>query len=815
MIRPDHMWGDLRYSIRLLRRTPSWTALAALTIALGIAGTATMFSIVNAVLLHPLPVLQPNQVFWISELLFNFRSEMALAGDYFTMREQAQTFRQIAAFSTSGVNWTGTDRPQQLTATRVTASFFPLLGIAPLYGRTFRPEEDTPRAGAVVVLSYALWQRRFGGDPSILGKTIRLDREAALVIGIMPRRFDFPKGAELWLPFRLDETEQRQRQKLVLVSIVARAREGVSAARIAGEANRLTRIVENEYRANGVVADAKIIARPMQEHLAGKIRPAILVLSGAVTLMLMIGCFNVANLSLARASGRRREIIVRAALGAPRKRIISQVLTESLIVSLAGGVLGIGLTSAAVAILNSSRPVALADFPEVSIDAVSIGFALTLSLLLGLVSSLAPALKAAGLPGREALHGDRRAAGSRSLRKLRQGLIVAQLGASLTLLIAAGLLTKSFLKLRDVDPGFRPDGVLTARINLAGPAYSSSRRQIEFYERLLAKLRSMPAVASAAVTTSIPLNGDGLPNAAALQIENRPASSRIDQELQAGVMYVSPDFFGALSIPLLEGRFLDARDGPGAPETVVVNEAFQRRFFSGDGAVGRRIRIGGGNGPWLEIVGVVGNVRQDGLDRENRPWLYQCYLQVAADDSHLLTRMGVVIRTSSDSTLISSAVVKLVAAIDPDQVPYDLKMMEQRLAGSLAPRRFYTVWIGSFAAIAILLAAIGVYGVISYLMTMRTQEIGIRVALGARPGQVLRLVCSEGLMMGLTGSAIGLAGAYSFRRFVSALLVAVSSLDPEIYAGCTIALLVVALAACYRPGLRAARADPLISLRHD
>jgi putative ABC transport system permease protein len=806
------MRKDFRYSIRLLRKTPSWTALVALTIALGIGGTATMFSIVNAVLLRPLPVPQPNRLYWISEHLFNFGQEMAFAGDYFTIREEARTFSQMAAFNTSGVNWTGTDRPQQLIAARVTASFFPLFGIEPLYGDTFRPEDDTPRADAVVVLSYALWRRSFGGDPSILGKTMRLDREAALVIGIMPKRFDFPKGAELWLPFRLNETEQRQRQKLEFVGIVARAKAGVSVGAIGAEANRLTPIVENEYRANGVVADAKVIAASMQEHLAGRIRPAILVLCGAVVLFLIIACFNVANLMLARASGRHREIIIRAALGAPRKRIISQVLTESLIVSLLGAALGIGLTNAAAAILNSFRPVALAEFPEISTDAASIAFAFILSLLLGLGSSLAPAMKAAGFPGREALQGERRTSGSRGLLRVRQGLVVAQLGASLTLLIGAGLLAKSFLKLRDVDPGFRSDGVLTARINLAGPAYSSSQRQIEFYERLLAKLHAIPAIVSAALTTSIPFNDNG-PNAAAIEIENRPANSLVRQEFQAGVMDVSPDFFSALSIPLLEGRLLDARDGPGTPATVVVNEAFRHSFFADEDPVGRRIRISGRSGPWLQIIGVVGNVRQN-LDRSAGPWLYQSYLQVPDDDSRSLTRVGVVIRTSSDSAPLSSTVVKLVGAIDPDQVPYDLKTLERRVASSLASRRFYTVWIGGFAAIAMLLAAIGVYGVISYLMTMRTQEIGIRIALGARPVQVLRLVCSEGLMLGLTGGAIGLSGAYGFRRFVSALLVGVSASEPGIYAGCAIALLVVALAACYGPAVRSARADPLISLRH-
>lgn len=811
----ERVWQDLRYAIRLLAKTPSWTILAALTIALGIAGAATMFGIVNAVLLRPLQVRQPRQLYWVSERLFHFAPELAFAGDYFTMREQARAFSQIAAFNTSGVNWTATDRPRELTATRVTASFFPLLGIAPLYGRTFRQQEDIPDAGAAVVLTYALWQSGFGGNPAILGKTIRLDREAALVIGVMPRGFDFPKGTEVWLPLRLNEAEQRQRQKLTLVDIIARAKDGVSGDRMAGEANRLTHIVDNEYRANGVVADAKVLVRPMEEHLTARIRPAILALSGAVALMLLIVGFNVANLTLARASLRQREIVIRTALGASRKRIISQALTESLLVSLAGGGSGIALACAAVGILNSSRPLALAEFPEISFDAAGIGFASILSVVLGVLSSLAPAMRAARSAAVEALQGEQRAAGSRRLRNVRQALAVAQLAASLTLLIGSGLLAKSFLKLRDVDPGLRFDRVLTARISLAGPAYSSSQRQIGFYERLLAKLRGMQAVASAAVTTSIPLNGDGLPNAAEIQVENRPAAPRKREQLQAGIMEVSPDFFRSLSIPLLEGRFLDARDRPGAPETIVVNEAFRRKFLAGERAVGRRVRLGDGNDAWLEVVGVVGDVRQNGLDRDPGPWLYQCYLQFPAGDSGLLNRMGLVIRTSSDPAAFSPTLVKLIASMDSDQTPYAIQTMEQRLDGSLASRRFYTVWIGCFAIFAIVLAAIGVYGVISYLVALRTREMGIRVALGAAPGQVIQLVCREGLILGALGAAIGCAGALGLSRFVSALLAGVSALDSGIYVGCTVALLAAALAACCGPAMRAARADPLTSLRHE
>lgn len=803
----------MRYAIRLLAKTPSWTAIAALTVALGIAGTATMFSIVNAVLLRPLPFSQPRQLYWIGELLFNFKQEFAIAGDYFAMREQTQAFSQMAAFNTSGVNWTGTERPEQLTVSHVTASFFSLLGVPPLRGRVFRADEDVPEANLAVVLSYGLWQRRFGGDAAILEKTIRLDREAAVVIGVMPRRFDFPKGTELWMPFRLNEAGQRSRQEFAIVSILARAKPGVSAAQVTSEMNRLTPIIENEYRVNGETADAKIFATPLQERLVGQIRPAILVLAGAVALMLAIVCFNVANLMLARASGRRREFTIRAALGAPRRRIVSQVVIESLLVSLLGGALGIGLSGAAIVILNSSRPLALAGFPEISIDAVTIGFTLALSILVGLIFGLAPALSTLGFSFRDALQQESRSASSSlSLRRMRQGLVVAQLGASLTLLIGSGLLAKSFLKLRDADPGFRPDRVLTARINLSGPVYSSRQRRIDFYESLLEKLRAVPSVISAAVTMSIPLNGDNQPNAAVFRIENRPTVPR-GQEPQTSQMDVSPDFFSTLSIPLLEGRLVDDRDRLGAPNTIVVNQAFRRRFFPNEDPIGHRISIGTERPSWLEIVGVVGDIRQNGLDREAEPWFYQCYFQTPYDGP--LARMGIVIRSSSDPASLAPIVAKVVSSVDPDQPAYDIKTMDQRLADSLASRRFNAVWIGCFAVVAILLAAIGVYGVMSYLVTLRTQEMGIRLALGARPGQVLQLIVREGLALGVVGSAIGLAGAYVLRRALSVLLYGVSTLDPAIYAGFTAALLIAVFAACYGPGLRAARVDPVTSLRHD
>jgi predicted permease len=805
---------DLRYAIRILTRTPSWTALAALTVALGICGAATMFSIVNAVLLRPLPFAQPQQLYWIGEQLFGVKQEFQLAADYFTMRERTKAFIGMAAFDTTGVNWTGTARPEQLTATRVTASFFPLLGVPALRGRSFRTDDDRPKANLTTVLSYGLWRDRFGADPAIIGKTIRLDRQPAVVIGIMPARFDFPKGSQLWMPFRLNEIEQRRRQNFTLAKIIARAREDVSAARVKEEITRLTPIVEDEYHANGVSAGAKILATPLQQRLTGQIRPALLVLMGAVLLMLAIVCFNVANLTLARAAGNHREMLIRAALGAPRKRIVRQVMIENLLVSLLGGGIGIALATVATAALNSSRPIALVGFAEITVDTATLGFTFLLSALIGLVFSLAPALHAPGSSAAEALRQQSRNASGLSLRRLRQALVVAQVAASLTLLIGAGLLAESFLKLRNTDPGFRPDRVLTARVNLTGPGYSSDRRQIAFYESVLEKLRANPSVISAALTTSIPWNGDNLPNSAVFRVENRPVAQR-GREPQTSFTEVSPDFFKTLSIPLLEGRLLDSRDRLGSAEAIVVNQTFRRLFFPGEDPVGHRISVGDKEyrSVWLEIVGVAGDIRQNGLDRDAEPWFYQSYIQSSFEN--IFARMGILIRTVSDPALLSSSVPRVVASIDPDQPAYDVKTMDQRLADSLASRRFNATWIGCFAAAALLIAAIGVYGVMSYLVTLRTHEVGVRLTQGARPGQILQLILREGLTLGMIGCAIGLAGAWAFRPLLASLLFGVTRVDPAVCAGFTAALLLAALAACLGPALRAARVDPATSLRHD
>jgi putative ABC transport system permease protein len=738
---------------------------------------------------------------------------MTLAPDYFTMRENvpaAPYIAEMAAYDMdgTGVNWAGPDHPERLTSGRVSASFFPTLQVQPLYGRTFLPEEDRPGADHVVILSYRLWQSKFAGDPAILGRMIRLDREPAQVIGIMPRWFDFPKGSELWQPLALNEAEQRQRKSMHGVEIVARASPRVTAAQVGAEIERLSRMVKNEYpyqyAGTGFVEGLRIYARPFQEQLTGRVRPALLVFTGAVALMLLIVCFNVANLMLARATARRREIAVRVALGASRRRIVSQLLTESLLISLLGGGFGLALAVLAVRTLNVSRQAAIAGLPEVSIDSATAVFTFVATVLTGLVFGIAPALVSRGFGVSEALQNESRSAsGGVTLRRVRQALVVAQLGLSLTLLIGAGLLAKSFLELRSTNPGFRTGNVLTARMTLTGPGYSTPDRQREFIESVLERVRQLPGVDAAAVVGGMPIGNAG--NYGTFSIEGRPPVPR-GQEARMGTINVSPDYFQVLGVPLLQGRLLTAGDESSEARVVVANEAFVRQFFPGENPLGQRVSGNPAEEPvWEEIVGVVGNIHQGGLDRDVVPTVYRSSLQGGA----------LLIHSASDPTSLIPAIEKLVASVDRDQPIYDVRTMQKRLDDSLGSRQFNAVLIGCFAFIAAVLASIGVYGVMSYLVTLRTSEIGIRLALGAQPAQVLGLILREGLLLGALGSVLGIAGAFGLSRFLATLLYGVSTRDASTYSIFTVMLLGVVFAASALPGRRAARVDPVTALRHD
>lgn len=808
----EGLWQDLRLAVRMLAKTPGWTAVAALTAALGIGAAAVIFSIVNTVLLRPLPFPRAEQLYSILE------GEFSSAPDYYVLRDLVHndsnsTISEMGAYDSGGVNWTGTDRSERWVAGRTTASFFTTLQVQPLYGRTFLPDEERPGAGKVALLSYGLWHRRFGGDPSIVGQRIRLNREAALVIGIMPRWFDFPQGSDLWIPIALDEARQRERKLSTIVNIIARAKASSTVAAVNRELKYRTQTLIDEYKQHGLVPIVRLVsAQPLQERLTRNMRPALLVFSGAVALMLLSVCFTVANLMLVRATVRRREISVRVALGAPRRRIISQLLTESLLISLAGGGLGLALAEGALAAFDASRQTALPGIPQVFLDWSTAGFALIVTIFAGLTSGLAPSLGSLRFGVREALQGESRSASSGTgVRRIRQGLVVAQLGMSLTLLIGAGLLAKSFYQLRNTDPGYRPENVLTARINLSGPSYASVGRQREFITDLLQRIERLPGVEAAGIG-GIPPGLTGNYGRVAIQDQ---AERAVGQGPVAAQVDVSPNYFHVLNVPLLEGRSLAAADSSGAPLVVVVNEAFARKYFPGESALRHRvstIQADPFDHGWAEIVGVVDNMRERGLDQDVPPAIYRPYLQ---EPLPLLARANLLVRGPHDPMSLLPSIEKLVAGMDRDQPVFDAKTMERRLADSLGSRRFNAALTGAFALIAAVLACIGVYGVMSYMVALRTSEIGIRLALGARREQILNLILREGAAIALLGVALGLAGALALSRYLTTLLYGVSTHDSATFIAVAVGMFAVAVAACAIPGRHAANVDPVIALRLD
>jgi predicted permease len=755
----------------------------------------------------------------ITEAMGTLPPGMGVAGDYFTMREQKRGISEVAAFDNAGVTWTGQDGSHQLFAAQVTASFFPALGVQPLHGRWFLPQEDQPAATPVAVLSHALWQRRFASDPKVVGATIRINRRPTVVAGIMPRGFDYPSGTDLWLPIAMNEAEQRQRQSMRIIMLIARAGPGMDPSQVNSEMARLQSLVQAEYPpqvvADGFLKGMRIYATPLRERLFGTVTPALLVFSGAVGLMLMIVCFNLANLMLAKATARHREIAVRAALGAPRNRIVAQLLSESMLVSLLGGSAGLGLAIVLLKALNASREWQLARLPAVSLDLQAAFFALAITVATGLLCGLAPAFGSLRVSVRDALQRETRtASGGSAARRMRQGLVVAQLGLSLTLLIGAGLLGKSFLGLRNTDPGFHTENILTARIALPQLAYPSYSEQYQFFERLLMDVRRLPGVEAAAAANAVPFGTNGL-NSGIIRVEGQPAAPP-PQAPRTAFVTASDNFLETLGVPLRLGRWLSASDTATSTPSIVVNQAFVTRYLSNQDPLRTRIAFGAANAPpaWLQIVGVAGDIRQMGLDRDPEPMVYLSTRQ-SVPPTPFLGRIILVLRTSAAADSLTGSLQKIVAGIDRDLPVFDVLTLEQRLADSLGSRRFNALLIGSFAAVSVFLAAIGIYGVMSYLVTLRSHELGIRLALGARPPQIMRMILRQGAILGLIGTAIGIAGALALSKFLSTLLFGVDARDAAIFSSLAILLLGIVLIASYLPSRRAAHADPVRVLRHE
>jgi putative ABC transport system permease protein len=804
------LFQDLRYAARILKKNPGFTAVAVVALALGIGANTAIFSVVNTVLLRPLPYKDQEQLVmvWEDATRHGYPRDTPAAANYVDWRDQNNVFSGMAAIADMNFNLTNAGDPERLKGRRVSANLFPLLGVEPQLGRIFSTAEDQPGSQQVVVLSHRLWQRRFGGDPSIAGKPLTLNDETYTVIGVMPARFQFPeKDDELWVPIALSAQEAANRNRHYL-EVVARLKPGVTLPQAQTDMTTIGTRLQQQYPESNT--DLGVAVTSLHEHLVGDIKPALLILLGAVGLVLLIACANVANLLLARAAIRQKEIALRVALGARHWRLLRQFLTESVLLATLGGMLGLAIAYVGLLLLGSFVPESISQAREVSLDLKVLGFTLLVSLLTGLIFGLAPAIQAARLNQSETLkEGGRDSVTGRSGKRLRSLLVTAEVAVSLVLLIAAGLLINSFLRLRNIDPGFRVDHLLTMKIELPEPKYEEMQRRTAFYDNLIQRVQSLAGVRSAAVTTNLPLYRQG--NSIGIRLEGKPAPLP-GHELIVVTRIVSPGYFETMGIPLLAGRQFTDHDSDQSPNVVVISETMARRYWPGEEAIGKRIAAGRvrTDADWIQVVGVVKDVRQFELNAEPRPQMYLAYGQ-----ADFFRPEDLVVKTDVEPASIAATVRKAVWDVDKDQPVSNIRTMDEILAESIARQRFSMLLLGVFAGVALLLAAVGIYGVMSYSVAQRTHEIGIRMALGAQTSAVLKLAVAYGLKLVIAGVVIGLVAAFALTRLMATLLFGVTPTDPATFALISLLLISVAAIASYIPARRATKVDPLIALRYE
>ena len=801
---------DLRYAVRLQRKNPGFTMVAVIALALGIGANTAIFSVVNTILLRPLPYKDPERLVlvWEDASKMGYPRDTPAAANFVDWRDQNHVFEGMAAISDESFNLTGSGEPERLEGHTVSATLFPLLGVEPHIGRVFTAAEDQPGAQHVVLLSYALWQRRFGGEPGIVGQSLTLNGQSHIVVGVMPARFQFPSSdSQVWVPIAFTQEDAANRDRHYL-QVVARLKPGVSLAQSQSEMNTIAARLQQQYPQSNTDLGAAV--QPLHEYLVGDIKPALLILLGAVGLVLLIACANVANLLLARAAVRQKEIAVRIALGARRSRLIRQFLTESVLLSTLGGLVGLAIAYVGLVLLKAFIPENISQAREISMDLKVLGFTFLVSLATGLIFGLAPAVQAARFNQIETLkEGGRDAATGGGGKRLRSVLVTAEVAISLVLLIGAGLLINSFLRLRNVDPGFRAENLLTMKIVLPDTKYERRAQRSAFYTDLIQRVQSLAGVKSAAVTTNLPLYRQG--NSISIKIDGQPDPPP-GQERIIVTRIVSPGYFDTMSIPLLRGRQLTEQDTETTQNVVVISESMARRYWPGEEVVGKRIAIGRIKKPedWLQVIGVVKDVRQFELTAEPKPQMYLPYRQFGFFDARDL-----VVKTDVDPASLAATVRKTVWEIDKDQPVSNIQTMEDILADSIARQRFSMLLLAIFAAVALVLAGVGIYGVMSYSVAQRTREIGIRMALGAQTGAVLRLAVGHGMKLVLAGLVIGLIAAFALTRVMSTLLFGVTATDPVTFTLISLLLIAVAVVASYVPARRATKVNPIIALRYE
>lgn len=802
---------DLRYGIRLLAKRPGFSAVTVLALALGIGANTAIFSVVNAVLLRPLPFKDPDQLVMLWEKPPRALRNVVSAGNFLDWRDHSQNFEQMTAVTGESFNLSDVSEPEQILVVKASANLFDLLGATPALGRTFLAGEDQGGHDRVVVLTNSIWQRRFGADASIIGQSVTLNGDKYTVIGILPPDFQFAgRQTEAYIPLAFESSQLNRR--FHYLRVFARLKPGVTIPRAQTEMDTIAAGIAGESPDTN--KDWGVTIDSLGERTVGDVKPALLILFGAVGIVLLIACANVANLLLAQASTRQKEIAIRTALGATRTRLTRQLLIENVPLTVLGGALGLLLAMWGVDALVALNPSGIPRIDKTSIDSNVLVFTLAVSLLTAMIFGLAPALEAAKVDLNESLkEGGRGSTGGARRRRIRSLLVISEVALSLVLLIGAGLLVKSFARLQSVDPGFRVDNVLTMSLSLPKSRYTGADQLAGFYNQVLQRVESLPGVESAGLVTSLPLTGWNIGQP--FTIDGRTLSP--DEATAANYQFTSPEYFRAMGMPLLRGRYFTEQDSSHSAPVTIINQAIARRFFPDEDPIGKHISISSlipgqtkvGPAVSREIIGVVGDVKESGLAEESSLEVYVSYLQ------NPLLETNLVVHTSGEPSGLVAAVRSQVLAVDKDQPVSEIKTMEQVLSESVAGRRFNMLLLGLFAMVALILAAVGIYGVISYSVTQRTHEIGVRMALGASATDVIKLVVGQGMILTATGVSIGLVAAFAVTRVMSSLLFGVSATDPMIFAVISLLLTGVALVASLVPARRAVKVDPMVALRYE
>ena len=801
---------DIRFALRVLAKNPAFTIIAVIALALGIGANSAIFSVVDAVLLRPLPFKHPEQLvmLWENAAHQGFPKNTPSPANFLDWQKQAQSFTGIAAMAERSFNLTGVGEPERLEGRRVSANLFELLGVPAMLGRTFVPEDDKPGTH-VVLLSYSLWQRRFGSDPAVIGRALTLNGESYTVVGVMPRLVQLPGyenvNDQLWVPIAFPSEEAAQRGNHFL-EVIARMKPGVTLKQAQAEMETIAARLEQQYPDYNMRIGAVVV--PLHEQVVGDIKPALLVLLGAVGFVLLIACANVANLLLARAAVRQKEIAVRLALGASQSRLIRQFLTESVLLAMFGAGLGLLLAFLGLRALRTFIPASISQMDTINIDARVLIFTALIAVVTGIAFGLAPAIQGSHLNLNDTLkEGGRDSAGGSKGNRVRSLLVIGEVAVSFVLLIGAGLLINSFFHLRNLDPGFRADHLLTMKVDLSEVKYPDRERRAAFFDEVMRRVHELPGVQSAAVADNLPLTFNG--NSMTIGVEgvtDPPPGQRPDVIFRA----IGPGYFKTMGIPIVGGRDFTDQDKADSKDVVVISEKTAQHFWPGEDPIGKRLKPGSSTSKseWREVIGIVKDVRQNDLIAPPKMQMYFSYRQPKEIAANAL-----VVRTSVEPMSLAGSVRNAIWSVDKDQTVADIDTMDHIVAKAVARQRFSMVLLGVFAALALLLASVGIYGVMSYSVAQRTREIGIRMALGARRADVLQMTVWQGLKLVGAGMILGLGAAILLTRVMATLLYGISATDPITFIGISVVLLAVAILASYVPALRATKVDPITALR--